>query len=113
MSFSFKIEKYGTTNVIFLEGTLNDKLEAQGMLDQVESLIASQSNQFVISLEHSKYMNSTGLNILINVLTKARKAGGEAVICSVPDKIQELLLVTKLNTVFSVSEDVEAAIAKM
>jgi anti-anti-sigma factor len=49
-----------------------------------------------------KYMNSTGLNTLITILTRARKAGGEAIVCSVPDNIKSLLAITKLNSIFTV-----------
>jgi anti-sigma B factor antagonist len=54
-------------------------------------------------------MNSTGLNVLLNILSKARKSGGEAVICCVPEKIKSLLVITKLINVFSVVDNEELA----
>ena len=37
-------------------------------------------------------MNSTGLNILINILTKSRNAGGETVIANIPEKVKQLMI---------------------
>ena len=55
-------------------------------------------------------MNSTGLNVLLGILSKARKSGGEAVICAVPEKIKSLLVITKLVNVFSVVDTEEHAV---
>jgi len=56
------------------------------------------------------YMNSSGLNVLVNILTKARNQHGEVVICNLSKKIQELFLITKLNTLFQVTTDVTEAV---
>ena len=55
-------------------------------------------------------MNSSGLNVLIQLLTKTRNNGGESVIFNVNKKITELLIITKLNTLFKIAETEEEAI---
>jgi anti-sigma B factor antagonist len=60
-----------------------------------------------------KYINSSGLTVLINTLTKARKTGGEVMIANVSTKVSELLLITKLNTVFTVTPTVDEALKKI
>ena len=55
-------------------------------------------------------MNSTGLNLLINVLTKTRNAGGDTIIAAAPERVEKLIVITKLNTVFSVAKDMEEAV---
>ncbi|MEY4594719.1 MAG: hypothetical protein RIQ47_1129, partial [Bacteroidota bacterium] len=42
-------------------------------------------------------------------VTKSRKNGGETTICNINDKIMELLIITKLNTVFTIAEDLTSA----
>ena len=54
-------------------------------------------------------MNSTGLSILINILTQTRSKGGEVIIANVPEKINKLLLITKLNSVFTIKDNIELA----
>ena len=60
--------------------------------------------KWAIDMEKLLYMNSSGLNTLIQLLTKARVAGGEAVLFNMNKKINELILITKLNTLFKVTE---------
>jgi len=46
---------------------------------------------------------------LVNILTKARSHSGEVVISNVSGKVKELFLITKLNTLFQVTESLEEA----
>lgn len=55
-------------------------------------------------------MNSSGLNTLIQLLTKARVGGGEAVLFNLNKKINELILITKLNTLFKIVSTKEEAV---
>jgi len=63
----------------------------------------------LIDLAEMQYMNSTGLSILINILTQTRSKGGEVVVANVPEKINKLLVITKLNSVFNIKENIELA----
>jgi anti-anti-sigma factor len=56
-------------------------------------------------------MNSSGLNTLIQLLTKARVAGGEAVLFNLNKKINELILITKLHTLFKIADSKIDAVA--
>ncbi|MCX6311635.1 MAG: STAS domain-containing protein [Bacteroidetes bacterium] len=112
MSFTFNIIQKEPVAIISLYGELIDRNEAQHLMDQIDGLSDDGQKYFILELSELKYMNSTGLNVLINVLTKSRKKGGDLVICGVSKKVQELLLVTKLTSVFSVSESTEDALTK-
>lgn len=113
MDFTFSIKEKDGINIVSLEGNLIEKNQATELIDEIESLIERNESKFVLSMSDFKYMNSTGLNVMINVLTKARKAGGEAVICSMPDKIKELMVITKLNSVFTIADNLEEALQKL
>ncbi len=80
------------------------------LLREVESKIEAGLHRFIINLSGIKYMNSLGLSFMIAVLTKSRSAGGETVICNVNAKIDELLAIMKLKSIFSVCDDLESAI---
>ena len=56
------------------------------------------------------WMNSTGLGILISGLTTLRNNGGELKLANVTEKIQSLLTITKLITVFENFDSVEEAV---
>ena len=109
MEFGFKIIQKDSYSLIKLNGNLIEKNQANGLMEEIDSHSEGAHLNYVIDLSAFQYMNSTGLNVLLNILSKARKAGGEAVICAVPEKINSLLVITKLNNVFSVLENEEAA----
>lgn len=109
MEFGFKIIQKDSYSLIKLNGNLIEKNQANGLMEEIDSHSEGTHLNYVIDLSAFQYMNSTGLNVLLNILSKARKSGGEAVICAVPEKINSLLVITKLNNVFSVLENEEAA----
>ncbi len=45
-------------------------------------------------------MNSSGIGVLITILTKFRNKGGEVVLVSPSEQIKKLLIITKLNAIF-------------
>ena len=113
MHFTYSVKKQGTIHILTFEGDLIEKNQADKLIEAVNDTIVNNHNHFVMDLGNLKYLNSSGLTILIQVLTKARKAGGEAVIANVGKRIKELLVITKLNTVFTVADTVEQGIAKL
>ncbi|MBL0103991.1 MAG: STAS domain-containing protein [Bacteroidetes bacterium] len=110
MEFNYKITNNGSYAVVEMSGNLIDKNQATPLLDEIQTYIDKGINSFVISMEHFRYLNSNGLNVLVNILTKSRKNGGDTAICSISDKIKELLIITKLNTVFTITDDLPTAI---
>ena len=111
MEFKFSTDAHSDYAVISMQGDLMDRHQAVPMLEEVEHLILKECKSFVISMEGARFMNSTGLNVLISVLTKSRKAGGDTFVCCVPQKINELFSITKLNSVFTVSPSVDEAVS--
>ena len=109
MSFSFKIKKDKEFIQISLEGNLMSKQQIQDLLDEIDFYFNEGIKKIIIDLSDMQYMNSTGLSILINIFTQARNKGGEVVITNIPEKINQLLIITKLNSIFNIEETVEDA----
>ena len=111
MLFQYKTETQGTTRIFNLYGELIDREQPKLMVEDVVETLEKGTINILLNLKELKYINSSGLNVLINILTKARKAGGDVAICFVNDKNKELLHITKLDTVFNVCNTVEEAVA--
>lgn len=109
MIFDYKLTTKNGTQSYILYGELIDRNQAAQMLADIDSGVEKGATKILLNLVDLKYINSSGLNILINILTKARKAGGDVAICNVNKKINELLVITKLNSVFNVADSVEKA----
>ena len=109
MKFQYEINKQHPVPVVYLKGRLLNNDEAEQLLQKVDETIM-QSVTIIIDLSGLEYMNSTGLGLLIKILTKARNAGGEVIISSVPETIKQLLMITKINSVFNVAQTLEDAL---
>jgi anti-sigma B factor antagonist len=113
MTFSFRIEPEKGIEIVRLSGELIDKTQSLELSSSIDELIADQKIKLVFDLQELKYVNSSGLNVMINILSRVRKAGGEVVIAQVSKRVNELLIITKLNTVFTVTDTVDSAIEKL
>jgi len=102
MVFEFTVNQQANRAVIGLGGNLVDKSQANELIEKAGELAQTGCNKWAIDLQNLIYMNSSGLNTLIQLLTKARVAGGEAVLYNMNKKINELILITKLHTLFKV-----------
>lgn len=111
MAFSYKLDKSKDPVILEMEGRLVDKVEAIDLSVEIEEELNDGAKNFIIDLDGLEYMNSTGLNIMINLMNKAKNEGGEAVIVAARPRIKALFEVTKLNSVFKLTNNREEAIA--
>jgi len=67
----------------------------------------------IVNLSKVKFMNSSGLGILISAFTTVKNNGGVFKIANATDKINSLLVITKLITVFDHYDSVEEALESL
>ncbi len=109
MAFSFEIDEIENLPVFSLHGSLMERQEAQELLDEISEIIIYGRTRLILDLQHLDYLNSSGLNVLINLFTRARNANGEVVMCNINDKLQKLLVITKLDAVIQQTTNREEA----
>lgn len=108
MSFNTS-ERYNSI-VIEFKGNVMGGPDAVSLNEKLHELIDAGKTNVVVDLGKVKFMNSSGLGMLIGALTTMRKAGGDLRIANATDKIQSLLIVTKLITVFKHFDSVDKAV---
>ncbi len=108
MSFN-TAERYGSV-VIEFKGNVMGGPDAVSLNEKLHELIDAEKTNIVVDLGKVKFMNSSGLGMLIGGLTTMRKAGGDLRLANATDKIQSLLIVTKLITVFKNFDSVQKAV---
>ena len=106
-----KTKDVNNVTVIELKGNVMGGPDATALNDELHKLIDTKKTKIVIDLHDVKFMNSSGLGMLIGSLTTIRNAGGDLKIARASDKIESLLIVTKLITVFDHHDNVEKAVA--
>ncbi|MCC7332044.1 MAG: STAS domain-containing protein [Flavobacteriales bacterium] len=109
MSFSYNIKKDNDFLIVKFIGNLLSKEQALGLIEELENEFSNGYENVIIDLSQMQYLNSTGLNIFIRILTLVRNNGGDVMIANVPEKINKLLVVTKLNSVFNIVKTIEKA----
>jgi anti-sigma B factor antagonist len=113
MTFNYSTTQQEGIIIYKLEGEIIDKSQTVELTEQINKMISSGKKNIVLELSGLRYMNSSGLNVLVGILTKARNAGGEVLVCNISAKVRELLVVTKLDTIFHILPSVEEAIKKL
>lgn len=110
MSLSTAIRDVAGVTVIDLSGRITLG-EASGKLrDTVHALLANGVTKLVLNLAEVNYIDSSGLGELVSAYTTARGKGCTVKLLNVQSKVQDLLTVTKLYTVFETHTDETAAI---
>lgn len=109
MDYSF--DKHEGVDVLSVKGNVLTGLFNTEIIGVVSEMIKQGSNKMIIQLGEVKFINSNGLNLLLNVLTKYRKSGGEVVLSNVPNELTRLLVMTKLNAIFIERPDISQAAA--
>jgi anti-sigma B factor antagonist len=109
MAFQYEISSINGLRLISLIGRLTEKEQSEELIAAFEELLSKGESMVLLELSTLEYVNSSGLNLLIGMLTKARNAGGELAICGVSDKVRQLLVMTRLDSIFKIYGSVETA----
>lgn len=108
---SFNVSERYNSVVIEFKGNVMGGPDAVNLNEKLHELIEDDKKNVVVDLGKVKFMNSSGLGMLIGGLTTMRKAGGDLRIANAAEKIESLLMVTKLITVFKHYKSLDEAIA--
>ncbi len=107
---NFNVSERYNCVVIEFKGNVMGGPDAVKLNEKLHELIEEDKTNIVANLGKVKFMNSSGLGMLIGGLTTMRKAGGDLRIANATDKIESLLVVTKLITVFKHFKSLEEAV---
>jgi len=77
----------------------------------VRSLVADGQKQIILNLADVSYIDSSGLGELVASFTTIEKSGGEMKLLNLTKRVTELMVITKLLTVFDVYESEATAVA--
>jgi anti-sigma B factor antagonist len=95
--------------IIKLEGDIVGGPDASKLNTLVHELSSKNMVKLIVDLTDVDIMNSSGLGILIGALTSVRHSGGDLVLVNVTERIENLLTITKLITVFKTFKTIEEA----
>ena len=102
-------EKKDEVMILILEGELMGGDEAKDFQDRLYNLIQGKTVFIVVDMGGIKWMNSSGLGMLMAGLTTLRSSGGDLKLANVSDRVRRPIEVAKLDKVLRMYESVEKA----
>jgi anti-sigma B factor antagonist len=78
--------------------------------DKINSLVSQGHKKIVLNLEAVPYIDSAGLGEIVRTYTSISRQGGKLKLLNVSKRIYDLLVITKLVTIFDSYEDEAEAV---
>jgi anti-sigma B factor antagonist len=97
--------------ILMPSGKIMGGPDATILREKIHDLVKGGKLNVVIDLARVDWMNSNGLGILIAGMTTLRDNLGDLKLANVTEKVQSLLTITKLITVFEAYDSVDDAVA--
>jgi len=110
MSITTNTRQVGSVTIVDITGRIVLGEESASVRDVVSALLNDGHKQILLNLAAVEYIDSMGLGSLVGAFATAKKQGGELKLCNLPDKVADLMQMTKLYTVFDILNDESAGV---
>jgi anti-sigma B factor antagonist len=105
MSLKIDRREVGKVTILDIEGRIVLGDEIHKLRDAIQGLIQQDQKKIILNLAGVDYIDSSGVGELVANFTAVRNAGGELKLLNLTQKVQDVLYVTKLATVFDIKDD--------
>jgi anti-sigma B factor antagonist len=99
---NFTYEQTDTLLTLHLSGDLIGETGGTAILEVANQAIAANVKKCLVDISGLRYINSSGIGVLITLLTKFRNKSGELYLMKPSESVQKLLVITKLTAIFTV-----------
>lgn len=99
--------------VLDLEGRIVLGEESSALRETIKRLIGEGRKAIILNLSNVSFIDSSGLGALVASHSSAKAAGATLRLCNLGSKFSELLQITKLYTIFEVSDTEADALRAM
>ena len=106
-----KVREEKNVTILDISGKIMGGPDADSFHELIKELIAEDKKNILVNLARVNWINSTGLGILIAGYTSVRDAQGDFKLLNVSDRIESILMVTKLAGIFDSFDDKDEALA--
>ena len=100
-----KERQAGDVTILDMTGEVRIGEGAISLRDSIRNLADQGKKKVLLNLAGVKYMDSSGVGELIANYTTIKRQGGQLKLLNLTDRIQNLLVITKLLTVFDSYEN--------
>jgi len=100
----------GDVTVLDLGGRITIGEGSVTLRSAIKRLIEEGKKKILLNLGRVSYVDSSGIGELVSSFTTINREGGQLKLLNLSQKIQDLMTITKLHTVFDVYDDETAAL---
>jgi len=100
----------GDVTILDVTGKLTIGEGDELLKDKVNSLIQQGQKKLILNLEGVPYVDSAGLGEIVHTYTTVSRQGGNLKLLNLTQRIEDLLSITKLLTVFDTYESEQEAL---
>jgi anti-sigma B factor antagonist len=101
----------GDVHILDVSGKIMLGEGTMAVRNSVRELLKNGTKKIILNLGDVNYIDSSGIGELVSSFTTVTNQGGQLKLLNLTKKIQELLAITKLLTVFQVFDSEQAAVA--
>src|SRR5580765_3761413 len=111
MSLTINIRDNRGVSVIDISGRLTLGETTALLKEEIRRLISEGNRRILLNLERLSQMDSSGMGMLVGAYATVNREGGQLKLTNLSRRVQDLLIITKLHTVFEIYKDEPAALA--
>ena len=100
----------GAVTVLDLSGKITLGEDGNLLKDKLQSLLHQNKKNILFNLAQVSYVDSAGLGAIVSAYTTVTREGGTLKLANVTKKLQDLLSITKLLTVFETFDSEDEAL---
>jgi anti-sigma B factor antagonist len=110
VSVKLTTRQVGDVTVVDAVGRITLGEGASTFRDSIRDLAASGHKKILLNLAEVSYIDSSGIGELVSGFTTVANQGGSVKLLKLTKRVQDLLQITKLYTVFEVHDDEAKAV---
>src|ERR1035441_5010557 len=111
MSIKLSSRQVGDVTVVDAAGRITLGEGSSALRDTLRDMVTKGNKKILLNLAEVSYIDSSGIGELVSGFTSVSNAGGSLKLLKLTKRIQDLLQITKLYTVFEVFDDEAKALA--
>ncbi len=96
--------------ILDLDGSIRLGDEESRLRDTIKGLLDAGRNKILLNMEKVDYIDSSGIGALVYSFTTVRRHGGQLKLMNLSDRVQDVLTLTKLLSVFDIFNNEEEAV---
>ncbi len=101
----------GDVTILDLKGKITLGEGDEALKDKINSLTLQDRRRILLNLEGVPYIDSAGLGEIVRTYTTVSRQGGQLKLVNLTKRIEDLLSITKLLTVFETFDSEKDALA--